>query len=216
MLYQVASDIHLEKRSIPTLLKKAECLILAGDIGSPLLPSYREFLYQCSHQFSKTFVIAGNHEYWDSSIPETHRIISGIASSFRNITYLNDSCSHIGEKVIFGATFWTHVKRTDLKSSDYLRIKGFCPHTRNKLNIITSNLIVKYRPDIVVTHHPPVRDVVPEKFRHLSLDHWANDAPHLLRIPERWVCGHLHSYVRHSKVEMNPLFVRVHKSADNG
>lgn len=63
---QLASDIHLEQNPGMTmasvLTPSADILVLAGDIGCPAQPSYRQFLSDCAANFSHTILIAGKQD----------------------------------------------------------------------------------------------------------------------------------------------------------
>jgi len=50
----------------PKIKVMADVLCLAGDIGYPYSGIYREFLKQMNSDFKKVFIIAGNHEYYNS------------------------------------------------------------------------------------------------------------------------------------------------------
>lgn len=204
MFFQYLSDIHLERKKllVPTIKKISDVLLLAGDIGSPHLPNYQEFLYQCSDQFSQVFLVAGNHEYWNSTITDTNGSICSIVSKMKNVHYLNNSAYVYKDKVIFGGTFWTYVLQNK-ENSDSKFIKGFNNDTRNQLHCETYNLIKNIRPDIVLSHYPPVRNVIHPNYNHYRYELFTNDSPELLEKSERWVCGHLHHFTEYPKVCMN-------------
>lgn len=210
MFFQYLSDLHLERKRIivPTIKKISDVLLLAGDIGSPHVPNYQEFLYQCSHQFARVFLITGNHEYWNSSISDTNGSIRSIVSKMKNVHYLNNSVYVYKDKVIFGGTFWTHVSQTKLnnkfESNDNKFIKGFNYDIRNQLHSETYNIIKNNRLDIVLTHYPPVRNVIHPNYNHCRQELFTNDSSDLLEKCENWVCGHLHYFVSYPKICMNP------------
>jgi predicted phosphohydrolase len=73
MKLRYLSDLHLEFIK-PNKLKhfinkiphgKDEICILAGDIGNPYKSNYDTFMKFMSENFKKTFIIAGNHEYYN-------------------------------------------------------------------------------------------------------------------------------------------------------
>jgi predicted phosphodiesterase len=41
-------------------------LVLAGDVGRPDRRGYRDFLHYCSQRWEKVFVVAGNHEFYNT------------------------------------------------------------------------------------------------------------------------------------------------------
>ena len=75
--YQIISDIHLEfdpEFNPSMMIIKDDLmlnptkpnLILAGDIGYPSHPTYRQFLRDCQKMYENIYLITGNHEYYDS------------------------------------------------------------------------------------------------------------------------------------------------------
>lgn len=68
MKIQYVSDIHLEHRKrIPDIepLPGCDILVLAGDIGIPSSRIYSQFLRTCSYKWKHTFVLYGNHEFYN-------------------------------------------------------------------------------------------------------------------------------------------------------
>lgn len=93
------SDLHLEfikPHKIQNFLKNIspgidEICICAGDIGNPLHSDkhYDIFMNFISKNFKKTFVIPGNHEYYQKlkTIPETNTFLTTYFEKFNNITF---------------------------------------------------------------------------------------------------------------------------------
>ena len=116
---QYVSDIHLEKAVLPfsqILKPNAQDLALCGDIGDPYSPVYESFLRWCASQWTRIFVITGNHEYFLAS-PDANKTVEKID------LHIDTLCKQIGQNVIFlqknvhfiddykiviaGATLWT-------------------------------------------------------------------------------------------------------------
>jgi hypothetical protein len=125
---QYASDLHLEfieKTPFQPILKPvAPFLALAGDIGRPDKRSYRDFLHYCSRNWQQTFVIAGNHELYNSRHSGNWRhmpvqsidtasmrmeLCSTVAKEFPNVHFMNRTRYDLpsGDLTILGATLWT-------------------------------------------------------------------------------------------------------------
>lgn len=95
------SDLHLEfikPDKIEHFIRKIppgtnEICILAGDIGNPYQSNYTIFMNYISKNFKKTFVIPGNHEYYNKTktIEETNEFMKDYFSQFDNISFLNNS-----------------------------------------------------------------------------------------------------------------------------
>ena len=102
MLIRYLSDLHLEFiypqylnkffKKIP-LPKENEICVLAGDIGNPFTTNYDMFMKWISKHFIKTFVIPGNHEYYNKNktISETNQHMEEYFVQYDNITFLNNA-----------------------------------------------------------------------------------------------------------------------------
>ena len=123
---QYASDLHLElvdKTPFQPILKPAApVLALAGDIGRPDRRSYEDFLHYCSRNWVAVFVIAGNHELYNSKAADKWRFVphdsiqtvderlamcESIAEKFPNVQFLNRRRADYGGIAFLGATLWT-------------------------------------------------------------------------------------------------------------
>ena len=93
------SDLHLEfikPHKIKKFIQKIpsgndEICILAGDIGNPYDRNYDIFMRFISKNFKKTFYIAGNHEYYNTTktIQETNEFMEGYFQQFNIHTFFN-------------------------------------------------------------------------------------------------------------------------------
>ena len=91
------SDLHLEfiqPNKIEKFIKKIppgidEICVLAGDIGNPYQTNYDIFMEFISKNFKKTFVISGNHEYYNKTktIEETNIFMNNYFKKFNNISF---------------------------------------------------------------------------------------------------------------------------------
>ena len=85
MILRYFSDLHLEfikPNKIERFIEKIpqgvnEICILAGDIGNPYQKNYDIFMNFINKNFKKTFVITGNHEYYNKrkTIQETNEFM---------------------------------------------------------------------------------------------------------------------------------------------
>ena len=65
IVIQVYSDLHIELwNKIPEITPRAKYLFLAGDVCHINHPLFFPFLDYCSKNWTKTFYIPGNHEYY--------------------------------------------------------------------------------------------------------------------------------------------------------
>jgi hypothetical protein len=126
---QYASDLHLElvdKTPFQPILKpNAPILALAGDVGRPDRRSYEDFLHYCSRNWAAVFVIAGNHELYNSKTADKWRFVppvnihtaeerlamcESIADKFPNVQFLNRNRADYCGIAFLGATLWTDTR----------------------------------------------------------------------------------------------------------
>jgi len=116
---QICSDLHVEfydpadpeyDSKLKALFEPAaENLALLGDIGLIRQPSYRAFLLAASEQFRRVFVVLGNHEFYQSTMPGALRNVARICAERENL-FLVENASFVVDNVrIVGATLWAHI-----------------------------------------------------------------------------------------------------------
>ena len=86
MKLRYVSDLHLEfihpskiEHFIQNIRSNMdEICILAGDIGNPYEPNYDTFMQFINGNFKRSFVIPGNHEYYNKTktIDETNTFLT--------------------------------------------------------------------------------------------------------------------------------------------
>jgi len=178
MKIQYASDLHLEFENNTKFLKEnpftpvGDILILAGDIlvfGEKTMNEH-PFWDWCSDHFSHTFIVPGNHEYYNrvSMLPTLSNFTYPIR---RNVTYVNNRSIVMGDTELFFTTLWTCVSDKELAqvqigmtdcqriafdkqlmiATDYARAHTMCfSWLKNALDKSTAPH------KIVVTHHCPI------------------------------------------------------------
>lgn len=215
MEIQVASDLHLEFHTTLSFLKLVPCadyLALCGDVGSPALPLYSEFIAWCSQRWKKVFLVAGNHEYYSArkTIPKIKEKIKSIISSFPNVYFLDDQGMEVDGFYIYGTTLWSEVenkrfikdsmndyRRINIKEegktrkislSDMLDMHQVCLD-KLKQAISTSTL-----PLIVLTHYLPSYQCIDDKYKNNACNSaYASHLEELIRPPVvLWLYGHSH------------------------
>lgn len=210
---RVVSDIHLEHYSCSFPLFENiiqgglnDILCLLGDIGDPFSDLYKNFIEWCSHNFYKIFIIAGNHEYYNSSIEKSNLKIKEISSLFFNTHFLNNSSFVIDNKMFIGTTLWSFIpdkyKETIENSiNDYKYIKDFTPDICNKLHNESVNyiksIIEKYKGHykiILLSHHSPLLSNTSKSHLEVLDTNYAfsSDLSLLMKDIDFWVYGHTH------------------------
>lgn len=205
------SDLHLEfikpnylekwLRQIPAGMD--EVCILAGDIGNPYKPNYDVFMNFISKNFMKTFVIAGNHEYYYNRLYETNDHMSQYFQPFENISFLNNSCEIYEGHCFIGTTLWCKVTNPKYKINDVYRILDFDYLQCNRLNQLSvdflEDALEKNDKCVVITHHMPSSSLIDVKYLSEGMrpyNQWFySDMDHLFN-PNKikgWFYGHTHT-----------------------
>lgn len=198
------------------LKPSAPYLILAGDICSyNKKTKLQPFLEYCSNNFKKTFMVAGNHEYYAYKIPmsKIEEWLQETCSPFHNVHYLQQDTHLLEDKyTIIGCTLWTDIPpamdgEAVAKMNDFKQITNdegkplrptdvrqlFQTHVKWLDAAITSAIDNQTIP-IVVTHHLPSPTLTDHQYK----DHPLNccfASPVLEQLhdqPAAWFYGHSH------------------------
>ena len=154
MKIRYLSDIHLEfikPNKLEKFIKKIpihvdnidEICILAGDIGNPYTVNYDIFMKFISKNFKKSFVIAGNHEYYNKkkTIIETTTFLNEYFTKFDNITFLNNSYEYYENYCFIGTTLWSNITDPTCEINDVHAIPHFDYIQYNELNKVCVNFL---------------------------------------------------------------------------
>jgi len=212
MKIRYLSDIHLEfikTDKIEEFIQQIppgpdEICILAGDIGNPYKLSYVTFMKYISKNFKKTFVIAGNHEYYYSTIIQTNEFLKNYFSNFNNISFLNNTYECYENYCFIGTTLWSKITDPLYKINDINYIFGFDIIMYNKLHKesidFLENTLKNNTNCIVITHHMPSNSLIDQKYLTpdmLPYNQWF--ASNLDKLIEKrsekircWIYGHTH------------------------
>lgn len=208
---QYFSDIHLEKTSgFPRFKARAPYLCLLGDIGNPFRDNYKDFLRYCSDLgFKRTFIIAGNHEYYGNNYTKTNDRIQDLCNRIPNVSFLNRSILQIDDLIIAGSTLWSQISvNTAEHLNDFNRIykeNGKMITREDYLNwhyqdqqwlknVVSSNFT--NRPLVVMTHHLPSYQLIVDKYQKWKYqDAFATELDSLQNPVDVWLCGHSHCVV---------------------
>jgi DNA repair exonuclease SbcCD nuclease subunit len=217
--FQIISDIHLELHvEIPEIIPSAEILALCGDIGYPYSIIYNDFIKWCSENYEFTFIISGNHEYYNKKhvMQDIDARITEICNGYHNVKFLNcNSCIVSSQNLkirVVGATLWTNLsncyymrylmndyKKITIRKEDINKRYPVMPSDTTKIfmdtvkyleSIFTSSEL----PIVVLTHHLPSIKCTPfdDKFTIA----YASNLEYLLKMPIiLWACGHTHSSI---------------------
>ncbi len=216
MRLQLMSDLHCEfwwndhgeKGFFDELLSKRkeyntpipDVLVLAGDIVTRSCAKY--YLKMFSDNFPQVVFVAGNHEYYGSTVRQAEDTLADINLS--NFHWLHNKTLDLCGKRFVGSTLWfseENVKRSGVQENwlnDFFQIEGsntrewiYTQHEQSKRWLYDN---VKLG-DIVVTHHLPSFDVVSARWRTSNFNCFfasnQNDTIYQKK-PSLWLYGHTH------------------------
>jgi predicted phosphohydrolase len=176
--FRYLSDLHLEfitSKKIDKFIKnipsgKDEICILAGDIGNPTQTNYDIFMNFINQNFKKSFVIAGNHEYYNKTrtIQQTNNFMKDYFRNFNNISFLNNNYEIYDNYCFIGTTLWSKITKPEYKINDMYSIPEFDVVKYNELNKtcveFLEGALEKNENCIVITHHQPSESLIDEKY----------------------------------------------------
>lgn len=219
MKIQYLSDLHLEFIK-PSKLNKiinkiknqdVDVLVLAGDIGKPKKTYYKTFMDYISNNFTKTFVITGNHEYYNSkyTIDQINKITEEFFIQYDNITFLNNTYEYYLDYCFVGTTLWSKVTNPTVFINDIECIPSFDCDKYNKLNktcvSFINETIKKQQNCVVITHHVPLKNLIHKKYMTFKM------LPY-----NQWFCSDLQDIVSNNKDKIKCWFYgHTHMASDN-
>ena len=174
MKIQYISDIHLEYMEdnlvntfINNIQPRADVLILAGDIGNPYQRRYKTLLEYVNNTFKKTFIIAGNHEYYGNSIEETKKYMKHTVSQYKNISFLDNSYEEYENYRFIGTTQWTEITNPQYTINDSNLIHDMTIEKYNSLFYEAKEFLEQsvVPNSIIITHHLPINDLTHPKYK---------------------------------------------------
>ena len=179
MKLRYLSDLHLEfikHNRIEQFIRKIpyginEICILAGDIGNPYELNYDIFMNFISKNFKKTFVIPGNHEYYNKTktIQETNEYMKYYFQQFNNISFLNNNYEIYNNYCFIGTTLWSKITNPTYEINDVYQIPNFDYIQYNRLNMLSvdflENTLQNNENCIIITHHMPSSSLIDIKYK---------------------------------------------------
>jgi len=213
MKIRYMSDLHLEflRSPLPAAYLQEirpgpdEVCILAGDIGDPYSPNYLQLMRYMSANFKRTYLIAGNHEYYNNgrSIAATTAYLVELFKQFTNVRFLNNEVDLYEGFVFVGTTLWSHIADPRYTINDVTQIRGLDVAAYNKLNAVCVDFLRSLGQErlVVITHHVPSRRLIKQEYLegrfapynqwfYCDLDEFIRDAGNRI---VAWFYGHTHS-----------------------
>ncbi len=209
------SDIHLEflnPSQIKGFLSKIppgpdEICVCAGDIGNPYKSNYKEFFDWMSGNFKKTFVITGNHEYYNNNktIEKTNEYLKDYFTKFQNISFLSNEFEIYENYCWVGTTLWSKITDPTKKINDVYAIMNLDYIKYNKMNEESVGFLEQTLKTnskcVVITHHMPLTSLIDPKYQTPQMkpyNQWfACDLDNLIQTNKSnihaWIYGHTHT-----------------------
>jgi predicted MPP superfamily phosphohydrolase len=192
------SDLHLEFIRPHKINKFIELIrpaapdqicVLAGDIGNPFSSNYDALMKHMDKSFRRTFVVAGNHEYYNKkkSMRETREHMKSYFAQYDNISFLDNSSEVYDGRLFVGTTLWSKItpSRGGVNPiNDILCIPDFDSRAYNRYHACSRLFLEKtvetspsiasepQIPVVVITHHVPSFDFMAEKYRTCLSNEW--------------------------------------------
>lgn len=204
------SDLHLEHSEIFELQAKAnldtgDVLVLAGDICPIKKIDTRVYfpkvLEHAHKNYKHIIAIAGNHEFYGSSINEVDKLREFYSK--HGVTFLENEHIEIGGLDFYGGTAWTDMggndpevhKRVKNYMNDFWIIKDFS--TEKAYEIHQEFLKNMGEPDVLITHHGTHYQCVDPRYANEGLANYGYfsnmDVPKSVQIR---INGHVHWYYK--------------------
>lgn len=228
MIIQYASDLHLEFIENKQYLHRnplkpiGEILILAGDIVPlGLIDKHKDFFKYLSDNFSATYWLPGNHEYYNFDIAtKTFMIHEKIRS---NVSLINNKSIFAGEVKLVFSTLWSYISpanqwQIERGMNDFYMIKnGKYRYSVEKYNELHAESLTFLNKEllnspsnktVVATHHVPTLKNYPEKYKNTILNPaFAVELFDLITNsqPDCWMYGHSHVNTPDFKIDKTNL-----------
>jgi len=211
MKIHLLSDLHLEFKDFVPPPTAADVVVLAGDVHTK-----GRGVEWAQKTFSKPVVmVMGNHDYWDGSLEHT-RLKAEAEAAGSHVHLLHNRAVVIDGVRFVGATLWTDFQLTgnpalsmwdaQTRMSDYRKIRNetfgrlkpgqlLRQHVQSRA-FLEDQLNAPFAgPTVVVTHHAPTGQAVPQRYRD-SCDVlnacYASNLDRLIGDVPLWLHGHIH------------------------
>lgn len=203
---QYISDLHVDYlNKVPKLRPIAADLLICGDIGDPRHKNFSTFLKNIQGDFSRIFLIPGNHEYDTSSCYSNKKVIElrpylYEALDKHHINLLD--CTHFEldkDVIIGGCTLWSNPLKnlyniTKDRYEEHLKIHKL--EKKFLQELINNN---KQKKLIIGTHFVHTPQLIEKKYyiNNQPSDWFHTNLEEMIKEPIiGWFCGHTHSNIK--------------------
>lgn len=224
----------------------ANILVLAGDVvptSCILSGECDTFFDATSREFSSIVYIFGNHEYYQGYFYEDEEIVKNYLKRWQNIYLLEKNSIEIEGILFYGATLWTNMDNENplvtfnarFTMNDYMqimkdRVDGYVisfddtidSHKKAVQNL--KSVLEQDKPCVVVTHHAPSFQSIPERYRDSDSNYYYfSDLESIMMDNDHirfWIHGHIHDKfdyeINKTRVLCNPRgYIKHERIADH-
>jgi predicted phosphohydrolase len=237
MKIAIASDLHLDFADLPEAFygnpEGADVLLLAGDIAeSRRIHEFHHVFDRLTQEYSKVFMISGNHEFYVNEHSRSLEQMQEIADKFDNLWFMNDDYQILDDNIVLiGSTLWTdynngnpltkHIAISRMNDFNNIRkgnrrmIPDDCYEWHNQSKHYIRTVASEHRDKhiIVMTHHAPsFKSIHPSYVGRVHENGlFVSDLSDLILDEvniKLWVHGHTHSQwsyeIGQCRIECNP------------
>jgi len=219
----IISDIHLDffkdsgEDFIRTWVPEGEVLILAGDAGEySWWKNKGRLMDALCRKYGHVLYIAGNHDYYGSSLEEGDACFREVEDRIQNLHFLERETLEFGGVKFAGCSLWFKDDPMGVfyekMMSDFSNIRDFKPWIYHR-NALSQTFLKELQDiDVVITHHMPTQLSVHERYVNDPCNRFflcEMDNVILDLQPKFWIHGHTHLPCNYSlgntRVVCNPL-----------
>lgn len=219
MKIRLLSDLHTEFR-LPyktqsfAQYRGEDVLVLAGDIASGSTNVMDVIKFFKAQGFSQIVYVAGNHEYYGTSIDDFNTKMTEKCAQVDGVHFLNGDSVDIDGVQFIGATLWTNFrndpfaqKLARMSIADFKYIHGFDTNQAKAKYLVDWDIISREtfkhqdKKCVVVTHFLPTDSCISARFRDPRFSdlnpYFANDLAEKIEQFNNvtWLFGHTHDAV---------------------
>lgn len=231
MYIQYVSDVHLESYRfdgwtsiLDNIIENGtscDMLILAGDFCEVLgwEDRFESAIEYLSLHYRGILHVPGNHEYYGSDWTTVNNELMRLTNKHEKFVSLRNEMVEVEGIKFYGGTLWydyyfdNHIYRNlmnddnqilNLEGKDYQAYLDFKNNFEKYIELFGV-------PDIVISHHLPSLDCIPERFVGFETNRfYVGDCMELIQAynPQYWIHGHTHEsldfYIKMTKILCNP------------
>lgn len=219
MKIRLLSDLHTEfrlpyKTASFSQYKGEDVLVLAGDIASGSTNVVDVIKFFKNQGFPHIVYVAGNHEYYGTSIEDFNTKMAEKCSNLENVYFLNRNSVEINGVQFIGTTLWTNFrddwfaeKQAGRFIADFKYIRDFTTNDAKAAYLCDWDFISREtfkhqdKKCVVVTHFLPTDSCISDRFRDPRLSdlnpYFANDLAKKIEgfKDVTWLFGHTHDAI---------------------